>query len=130
MNLSVGNKCFLEYLVHATKGQRITLLKTVSINQLRLLTEIIYNTLRGNVQLDAEVKNTLKRRKTQLRKVILKTLSRSNRRRHIINIQNSIPLLIKAYLKHESRANINSKAKVRQLDGRKERIRRKTIKTD
>ncbi|MES9902422.1 MAG: hypothetical protein ABW168_07035, partial [Sedimenticola sp.] len=89
------------------------------------MTEIIYNTLRGNVQLDAEVKNTLKRRKTQLRKVILKTLSRSNRRRHIINIQNSIPLLIKAYLKHESRANINSKAKVRQLDGRKERIRRK-----
>lgn len=121
MKLSNENKIFFDFLKRASKCQKIIILRSLSVTQLRLLTEIIYNILHGNIPLSGAMKDKLKRYKGQLRKVTVRSLSRIERKRRLINIQNYISIIIEVYLNHESGADLNPEEKIRQPDGIEER---------
>lgn len=124
MNQSTENNIFLNFFANTSKRQRIAIIQTLTANQLRLFTEIIYNIIRGNISLSDIIKSKLKRNKNGLRKVIARTLSRKERKRKLLDIQNCLPLVIKTYLNHESRDDFNTEEEIREHAGITERDER------
>ena len=103
MKISKGDKHFLYFLSLTSNRQRNVLLKCVSLDQLKLLVSIIYNTLRGNLTISARDKMTLLKYKTRIRNVVRKGITRQNRRARLISIANVLPIFIHSFLKQWQR---------------------------
>ena len=89
---------FFELYLHASHQQQKLLLMSLNDEQLKLLTEIIYNTAMENIPIPSEDKKKLSKYKTGIRKVLVEGISRTNRRRRLLYISNIIPVFIHNYL--------------------------------
>jgi len=90
---------FLEFLSIAPIHQRKILVLTLTDQQLKLLTEIIYNTAMGNIQISSEDKRKLTKYKLGIRKTLAEGISKKERRQRLLTISNILPLLISNYLR-------------------------------
>lgn len=72
-NRANKERSFLELLQHAENTQKKALLKTASDEQVRILSEIVYNILGGVIEISAKSKQDLLPHKNKLRKLGDKT---------------------------------------------------------
>lgn len=90
---------FLEYLAVAPKYQRKILILTLTVQQLKLLTEIIFNSAMDTMSTSEEDKNILRKYKLSIRKVLVDGITKQERRRRLLTISNILPRFINNYLK-------------------------------
>jgi len=89
---------FLEFLSISPIYQRKILVLTLTDQQLKLLTEIIYNAAMDNIPISEEDKRKLTKYKLGIRKALAEGLSKKQRRKRLLNISSVIPVFIQNYL--------------------------------
>ena len=98
--LLTSQRSFLELFVQAGLGQRKALLQSVSETQLKAISEIVHNVLKGNVPVTSEQQKTLKKYRTLLYTVGDKKITLSQKRRVIITGANPIRDVLRIALEH------------------------------
>lgn len=102
-HLAATNRYFLQFLSTTSPSQRTLVLKQLNPAQLRLVTEILLNCIKGVIVINSAEKRRLKAYKDLIRKVIKSSLSRERRKQLLAKLSSVIPLSIRSFLRHESR---------------------------
>lgn len=90
---------FLRYLTAAPPGQRKQLLRSVSREQIQVLSEISLNLLQGNVNVNEQDFLILSKHKCMLRRLALKSVDNNTKRDLMYKDANGIRALVIAFLK-------------------------------
>lgn len=110
--LTTINRLFLNFLVDIDNNQRNAILKTLTNEQLQILVEIIYNLLKGSLPISKKYKDLLYPNKQAIRKVVDESISKHLRRKRLLKISNDLPIILRNFLKYESRINTHHKKKI------------------
>lgn len=112
---------YLKLLTSTHVKQRRQLINTISDEQLSVLSEAIFNVLKGVCPLSNVNKNKLSKNKTILRKLVDPKLSRKFKKSILKKVQNLIPELLRPviqYFAHNGKGSGNGPTrKVHQIDG-------------
>lgn len=92
-------KCFVDFLYTAAPHQRQVILKTLSNDQLKLLTEIIYNTAMDIIPIPDKDKKLLRKHRRNIRATLAQGISKQQRRRRLLTLNKILPVFIRHYLK-------------------------------
>lgn len=104
--LTLVDKSFLHFLSLCDKEQRKVVLQTTTEDQLKILVEIVLNLLRGVIPPSTRTKNLPRSNKNGVRKVVEDSISKTLRRKRLIQISLELPVILQSFLKYESRADI------------------------
>lgn len=112
---------YLKLLTSTHVKQRRELINTISNEQLSVLTEAIFNVLKGVCSLSNINKNRLCKNKTSLRKLVDPKVSRKCKKTILKQIQNLIPELLRTvirYFSNDGKGSDNgSTRKIHKIDG-------------
>lgn len=78
------NSAFLQLLINCHKKQRRAILQTLSERQLRVLSEIILNLLRGNIPISSKEKRKLFRKRRALYQLASKRVSSKDKKKILV----------------------------------------------
>ena len=96
--LTSANNSFLHFLSSCHKEQRKAILQTTTDDQLKLLVEIVLNILRGVIPTSTRTRNLLRSNKSNIRKVVDDSISKTLRRKRLIKISSEIPVILLSFL--------------------------------
>ena len=82
-------------LVDTTAAQRLAIVKTFNVGQIRAVLEAIHNVLRGTCPISDKVKKTLYQRRKLIRRLVSKELRRQQQQRLLVKHREVLPLLLK-----------------------------------
>ena len=102
MNVTKRNRTFLDYISTTTPKQRTALLRALEVGQVRLLSEIVLNCLRGTIPTTPRERVTLKAKTNILRKLVTPDITLRARIGLLIKAESLLPLCIRAFDRHES----------------------------
>lgn len=112
---------YLKLLTSTHVKQRRQLISTISDEQLSVLSEAIFNVLKGVCPLSNVNKNKLSKNKTILRKLVDPKLNRNFKKSILKKVQNLIPELLRPviqYFAHNGKGSGNGPTrKVHKIDG-------------
>lgn len=94
--------CFIQFLLTCSFKQFVYILKTLTKDQLQVITEIIFNVARGVCPISDENKMVLAKRKRLIREVVLPRLTHEQRRRRLLKIKKLLPIFLEACLQYGS----------------------------
>lgn len=88
-------KYFLQYFIHSDIHQQKQLIKNITKSQMDVIIEVIYNALMGNLTISEGDKNTVKRYRKIIRRLVSKGLTRRQRQLILLKYLKYIVLLIR-----------------------------------
>lgn len=89
---------FIRLLYDCPPRQRKSLIQYITDDQLRALSQIALNVLRGNVPITDSYKKKLKRYKDVIRSLASRQISKARKRKALLKFHAVVPLLIKPAL--------------------------------
>jgi len=96
----VDRNLFLQFLLICSSQQFDNILKTLTKEQLQVITEILFNVLKGVCPTSDKDKTVLMKQKRLIREVLLSRLTLSQRRRHLQKIKKLLPNFLEACLRY------------------------------
>lgn len=91
---------FLRYLVVAVPNHRKQLLRSLSREQIQVLSEICLNLLQGNIEITDQDLQSLSKHKNTFRKLAVKSLDNNTKRELMYKDATGIRTLVETFLKH------------------------------
>lgn len=88
-------KYFLKFLLDTSEKQQRVIIQNITKPQMRVIIEIIFNALKGNLILSENIKNKLKRFRNVIRKLVSKIVTFSARKQLLLKHLRQIIQLIK-----------------------------------
>ena len=88
--------CFIQLLTETSPQQRISLLKTLTKDQLAVLCEVVLNTIQGQLYVPENIIKALKRHKTVLRGLTSQRWSDSKKKRTLVTKHKLIIYLLQS----------------------------------
>ena len=101
------NISFISLLARSEDGQKIALLKSMTIEQMKVIIECVYNVLYGVVPMNTKTKNNLSRYKNVIRELTDKETTRVRRKKLLLKYRFVLPPIIKLVLDHINHINQN-----------------------
>lgn len=90
------------FLMHMSRHQLLHVLRILTKEQLRAIIEIIYNVVQGTCPVSEANKNILLKHKNLIRRLVVKRLTLSQRKRLLLKIRNILPIFFQAYIHYVS----------------------------
>lgn len=88
----------LSLIATSEDSQKVALMKTMTIEQFKILIECIYNVLYGVISINPKTKKKLMKYKKVIRELADKHTTRIRRRKLLLKYRFLLPILIKAVL--------------------------------
>lgn len=92
------NTAFIDLLYNCSHNQRFSLMKTASNNQLKLILELVYNLVYGNIPISTDTKKLLSRYKPLFRTLTSST-SLDTKKKLLLKHYNVFILILRAIQK-------------------------------
>jgi len=96
----VDRKSFVHFLMICTSQQLEHILKTLTKDQLQVITEILFNVVKGVCPISDKNETVLMKRKGLIREVLLPRLTLTQRKRHLHKIKTLLPIFLEACLRY------------------------------
>ena len=116
MKLTLSEKAFLTFLQYSSHTQTKVLIKSLETKQLKCVLEIVYNILKGVIDISKSDRRRLQKNKSNIRRIFVEGLNVIQRKSRLQKISEILPFLIRRYFQYESGTDITTKGEIQQTD--------------